>query len=126
MTPFAFEARWREALLDAMIPEPGNGLPSMATIDRRAFWPRFEAAAPLALLLGLRIATCLVAGLAPFLLGYRHVFVRLDAAARDDVLHRAERLPGAAPLVLVIKLVACFAYFDDAGVQAVARGTDAR
>lgn len=122
MTTFAFEARWRDALLDAMIPAPGDGLPALATIDRRTFWPRFERAAPLPLRAGLRLATLLLAGLAPFLLGHRRTLVALDAAARDDVLRRAERLPGAAPLLLVVKLVACFAYFDDAGVQAAARG----
>jgi len=123
MKPFAFEARWRDALLDAMIPEPGNGLPPMARVDRHTFWPRFERAAPWALRFGFRFATYIVAGLAPFLLGHRHVFTRLDAAARDDVLRRAGRLPGGAELVLVVKLVACFAYFDDPSVQATARGT---
>ena len=123
---FRFESRWRDALLDAMIPDPGNGLPPMASVDRRTFWPRFERAAPLALRFGFRAATYLIAGLAPFLLGYRQVFARLDAGARDDVLQRAVRLPGGADLMLVIKLVACFAYFDDANVQAIARGTDAR
>ncbi len=117
-----FESRWRDALLDAMIPEPGNGLPPMARVDRQRFWPRFERSAPWALRLGFRVATCLVAGLAPFLLGYRHAFARLDAAARDDVLQRAQQLPGGADLLLVIKLVACFAYFDDPSVQSIARG----
>jgi hypothetical protein len=121
MTPFAFESRWRDALLDAMIPEPGNGLPPMARLDRRSFWPRFERSAPWVLRLGVRVATYGVAGLAPFLLGHRHVFTRLDAAARDDVLRRTERLPGGAALILVVKLVACFAYFDDPNVQAIAR-----
>jgi len=121
--PFAFESRWREALLDAMIPEPGNGLPPMTAVDRRTFWPRFERAAPWMLRLGFRIVTCLVGGVVPFLLGHRRGFSGLDAVARDDVLRRTERLPGGEALVLVIKLVACFAYFDDPGVQAIARGT---
>jgi hypothetical protein len=123
MTFFGFEARWRDALLDAMIPEPGNGLPPMARVDRRSFWPRFERSAPWALRLGFRIATCVLAGVAPFLLGHRTIFTRLDDAARDDVLQRAERLPGGAAFILVVKLVACFAYFDDPSVQAIARGT---
>ena len=57
-----------------MIPEPGKGLPPMERVDRRSFWPRFEGAAPWALRLGFRVATYIVAGLAPFLLGHRHVF----------------------------------------------------
>ena len=121
--PFAFESRWRDALLDAMIPEPGNSLPPMALVDRRAFWPRFERAAPWPLRLGFRVATYVVAGCAPFLLGHRHVFAQLDATARNDVLRRAERLPGGAALILLVKIVACFAYFDDPTVQAVARRT---
>jgi hypothetical protein len=72
---------------------------------------------------GLRLATYLLGGIAPFLLGHRRVFARLDDAARDDVLRRAEHLPGGAELLLVVKLVACFAYFDDPGVQATARAT---
>src|SRR5262249_46362560 len=74
--PLAFEARWGDALLDAMIPEPGNGLPPMARVDRRTFWARFAHAAPWPLRLGLRAATYVIGGLAPFLLGHRHIFVR--------------------------------------------------
>lgn len=118
---FAFETRWRDALLDAMIPEPGGGLPPLARVDRREFWPRFEGAAPWPLRFGVRAATLLLGGVAPFLCGYRRTFARLDAAAREEVLRRCQRLPGGADLLLLVKLVACFAYFDDAGVQAVAR-----
>ena len=42
----------------------------------------------------------------------RHVargFVALDAAGRDDVLRRVDRLPGGAELLQVVKIVACFA-----------------
>lgn len=123
MTPFACEARWRDALLDAMLPAPGDGLPPMSSVDRRAFWPRFERHAPWPLQMGFRLATLLLAVVAPPLLGHRHLLPRLDAAARDDVLRRAERLPGGDALLQVVKIVACFAYFDDPGVQATARGT---
>lgn len=122
----AFESRWRDALLDAMIPEPGNGLPPMARVDRGAFWPRFERAAPWTVRFALRAATYVIGGLAPLLLGHRRVFARLDPAARDDVLQRAARLPGGAQLLLVVKLVACFAYFDDPAVQSTVRGTEGR
>lgn len=106
-----------------MIPAPGGGLPPLADVDRSAFWPRFERTAPFELKLGLRFATCALVVAAPFLLGYHTLFTRLDAARRDDVLRRAASLPGGADLLLVVKLVACFAYFDDAGVQRIARGT---
>ena len=122
----SFETRTRDALLDAMIPAPGNGLPALAQVDRREFWPRFASAAPWHLRLGFRAATWLIGGLAPLLLGYRATFARLDEDARDDVLQRTSQLPGGDALLLLLKLVACFAYFDDAGVQAIARRPDGR
>lgn len=126
MPLFAFERRWRDALLDAMIPSPGAGLPPMAAIDRSSFWPRFAHAAPIELRFAWRCATVALVAVVPFLLGYRAIFTRLDAAARDDVLRRTSALPGGADLLLLVKLIACFAYFDDPGVQATARGTASR
>lgn len=122
----SFETRTRDALLDAMIPAPGNGLPAMAQVDRREFWRRFASAAPWHLRLGCRAATWLIGGVAPLVLGHRATFARLDEDARDDVLQRTSQLPGGAALLLLIKLVACFAYFDDPGVQAIARARDDR
>lgn len=108
-----------------MIAAPGNGLPAMADIDRRAFWRQFASAAPWTLRLGFRAAALLVGGVAPLLLGHGATFARLDDDARDDVLRRTERLPGGGALLLLVKLVACFAYFDDPRVQAVARAHEA-
>lgn len=104
-----------------MIPAPGNGLPALADVERGDFWRRFASAAPWTLRSGFRAATWLVGGLAPFALGHRATFDRLDAAARDDVLRRTARLPGGDALLLLVKLVACFAYFDDERVQSIAR-----
>ncbi len=123
MTPFGFERRSRDALLDAMIPTPGGGLPAMENVDRSAFWPRFEQSAPWIVKAGFRLATGAITIVAPFLLGYRRTFAGLDAASRDDVLRRSASLPGGAELLEIAKIVACFAYFDDAEVQAIARGT---
>ena len=120
--PLAFERRWRDDLLDAMLPAPGAGLPAMSAVDRRSFWPRFERTAPLHLRAGFRVATAVLGGIAPRLLGHRGTLATLDAPARDDVLRRAARTPGLSELVLLAKLVACFAYFDDPGVQATVRG----
>ena len=96
-------------------------MPALAEIDRGDFWRRFATAAPWTLRVGFRAATWLVGGVAPFALGHRATLARLDAAARDDVLQRTARLPGGAALLLLVKLVACFAYFDDDRVQTVAR-----
>jgi hypothetical protein len=108
-----------------MIPAPGNDLPAMAQVDRRAFWPRFASAAPWTLRCGFRASTWLI-GVAPLVLGHRATFARLDENAREDVLQRASRLPGGDALLLLVKLVACFAYFDDPRVQAIARAHDGR
>lgn len=126
MAELAFERRWRDALLDAMIPEPGNGLPPMAGVDRRCFWPRFSASAPWTVRAGLRLAVWMLGGVAPFLLGYRRPFSELEPSQRDDVLQRAAVLPGGGQFLLVLKLIACFAYFDDPEVQRVARSEPAR
>ncbi|MBY0279619.1 hypothetical protein K2Z84_30150 [Candidatus Binatia bacterium] len=104
-----------------MIPEPGSGLPALADVERGDFWQRFASAAPWTLRFGFRAATWLVGGVAPLALGYRGTFAGLDADARDDVLRRTARLPGGDALLLLVKLVACFAYFDDERVQSIAR-----
>ena len=65
----AFERRWREALLEAMIPAPPGGtLPPMSAIDRRSFWERFARTAPLALRFAMTAAAVIVGGLLPPLL----------------------------------------------------------
>jgi hypothetical protein len=69
---------WADALLDVMIPAPGGGLPPLADIDRSAFWPRFDRTVPFERKLGLRFAACALVVAAPFLLGYRTLFTRLE------------------------------------------------
>jgi hypothetical protein len=125
MRDVGVERGWGDALLDAMIPAPGGDLPPLAVIDREHFWQRFAAAAPLELRIAWRCATVALVVVAPFLLGYRTIFTRLAPSARDDVLRRAGSLPGGDALVLIVKLLACFAYFDDAGVQRIARAAAA-
>lgn len=41
------ELRWRDELMDAILPAPGRGLPALAELDLRSFWARFDEAAPL-------------------------------------------------------------------------------
>lgn len=72
MDSLSFEVRWRDALLDAVIPKVGDADTELASL----------------------------------LLGYRTLFTRLDADARDDVLRRAASLPVGADLVLLVKLLA--------------------
>jgi hypothetical protein len=114
------ETRLRDALLAAILPAPGRGLPAMEDVDLRAFWERFETVAPVHLRLGLRVAT-LVLGTLPRVLGYERTLPELSAAEREAFITRAAGMPGVGELVEIAKVVACLAYFTDAGVQATAR-----
>ncbi|MCB9780237.1 MAG: hypothetical protein H6742_16840 [Alphaproteobacteria bacterium] len=107
----------RDALITAMIPAPGDGLPALGDLDLRGFWPRFQAAAPWHLRAGLALCTVVVGTVLPLLLRGRRL-ATLDADGRDAVLQRADRLPLCRDLLEVARLVACLAYFDDDGVQA--------
>jgi len=111
----------REALLHAMVPAPGDGLPALAQVDLRDFWRRFDAAAPLHLRLGLAAAAVLLGQVLPLLSRGRSL-AALSAADQDRVLQRAATLPGLDQLVLVVKVVACLAYFDDPAVDDRVRG----
>jgi len=100
---------------------PGTGaLPPLSELEGD-FWSRFDAAAPPHLRLGMGVAALALAGLLPRLLGHLPSLGGLPAADRDRVLHTAERLPLLRDLLEVAKMVACFAYFDDDGVQRAVR-----
>ncbi len=115
------ENRCRDALLGALLPGVGPTLPGLGQLDLSAFWQRFEAAAPAHLRLGLRLAVVGAAVLAPVLL-YGRTLPALTEDQRDAVLQRAAGWPLLGPLLDVAKVVACMAYFADAGVQSAARG----
>ncbi|MBK7156036.1 MAG: hypothetical protein IPL19_29045 [Sandaracinaceae bacterium] len=114
------ETRLRDALLAAILPAPGRGLPAMEDVDLRAFWARFETAAPVHLRLGLRVAS-LVLGALPRVLGYERALTELSADEREAFITRAAGMPGVGELVEIAKVVACLAYFTDPAVQATAR-----
>lgn len=115
------EARLRDALMAAIVPAPGRGLPAIEDVDLRAFWARFETAAPVHLRVGLRVATLGVAGVLPRLLGYAGTLPDLSADEREAFITRAATVPGFGELVEIAKVVACLAYFTDPAVQATAR-----
>lgn len=114
------ELRWRDALLDALLPA-ADPLPGAGGVDLAAFWPRFEAAAPAHLALGFRAAVALEAAVLPWLLGYFRTLPALSPDQRDAVLRRADRLPLFRDLLEVAKVVGCLALFADPGVQATVR-----
>lgn len=111
----------RDALVRALLPPVGRGLPEVGTVDLGAFWTRFERDAPWHLRAGLVLATGVVVHVVPRLMGHVRSLAGLDAPTQDAVLQRARGWPGVADLLEVAKLVACMAYFDDPQVQAAAR-----
>lgn len=112
---------WRDALVAAILPAPGRGLPAAAELDLSRFWPRFSAAAPLHLRLGWSVAVVLLAGGLPRAFGYRGSLAALGEDEREAVVARAGRSVLLGPLVDVAKVVVCMAYFSDPTVAAVAR-----
>lgn len=117
----SFERRWRDALLAAMLPRlRPDGLPGLAEVDARDFWPRFHAAAPPALRAGLRAAVWLLTFAPLFLAGRPRTFAALAPRDRDRLLRRAARHRSYVlrQAVLALKVVASFAYFEDERVRA--------
>jgi hypothetical protein len=112
----------REALVQAVLGDPGIGLPAPSEVSLDRFWERFDSSAPAHLLLGFRVATVLIAVVLPRLLGYGSGLHGLDPERADAVIQKAWRVPGLRELVEVAKVVACFAYFSDPRVQAAVRG----
>jgi len=112
----------RDALVAAMLPAPGGGLPGAGDVDLAAFWPRFDAVAPIHVRLAFRTATFVIAGVLPITLGYRRSLAKLDADTRDAVLQRAAKMPAVAPFVDIVKIVVALAYFDNPHIEAIVRG----
>lgn len=122
MTRPASRRSGRDALVIALLGDPGGDLPPPDELDLDRFWARFDRAAPLHLAAGFRAATVVIAMALPRLMGHRWGLARLDADAADRVVARAARLPLVNLLVEVAKVVACFAYFSDPQVDAAVRG----
>lgn len=118
--------RRRDALLAAVLPAPGRGLPAFAALSLSGFWARFAEVAPLHLRLGLAVAVVVVGGVLPRLLGLAGPVETLDDDARETLVSRAGEEgvlgPLVRPLLDVLKVVACLAYFSDPGVEATVRG----
>ena len=115
------ELRWRDELLNAILPAPGRGLPALAELELRSFWARFDEVAPLHLQLGLRAAAALLGGLLPRVLTGQPLSA-LPEPEQERVLLRMASLPGGAQLVDLAKVVAGLAYFSVSEVEDVARG----
>jgi hypothetical protein len=116
----AFERRWRDALLSATIPPvPGIDLPAIADLDLGPFWVEYARYAPFLVRMGFRLAVWLLT-LLPLFLGFGpRLFHRLSGDARDAFLVRASASGSflVRQFVMTVKIVACLAYFRDAGVR---------
>lgn len=112
----------RDALVAAMLPAPGGGLPSAGELDLSQFWAQFDAVAPWHLRLAFRTSTFVLGGMLPFALGYRCTLTALDENAREDFLRRAATMSTMAPLLDIVKVVVAFAYFNDEKVENIVRG----
>lgn len=119
-----WERRLLASILETMLPSPGPGVPGIGELDLTEFWRRFEESAPPLLRIGLRGATWGLGLGAVFLLGRPVSFDALAPADRELLLERASESEVFAirQMVMVLKVVASFAYFHDPSVQAWVRG----
>ncbi len=108
----AFERRWCDLLLQAMLPA-GQRQSGLAAVPMQGFWPRLRDAAPPMLRHGLRASVWALTWLPLLWPGYWRTFGGLDADGRDRFLVAAHhsRFFLLRQMVLVIKLMACLACF---------------
>ena len=120
----ARERRWAEALFAALLgPTEAHGLPAFAQIDHQAFYRAIETAPGPLFLPGLR---AMVAALtfAPVLdPRFGRPFFALDPEARLDCIEALakDRRYAVRQMISTLKILACFAYYEDPSVRARAR-----
>lgn len=112
----------REVVLSAALPRPRAGLPALGETDLAAFFARFDEAAPLHLKAGLLAAVAVLGAALPRLWGYGATMLSLDEEQREQVIARAAGVAALGPLLDVVKVVACLAYFRGPQVEAAFRG----
>jgi hypothetical protein len=118
---FAFERRWAEVLFEAVLGTGGaEGLPALSAIDRRAFWKHLGAATPPYFAVGLRAAVHALTFLPLTMPGFRRPLFALPREARLACMARlgADERVVVKQALSTVKLLACFALFEDDGVRA--------
>lgn len=110
----------RDALVWAVLGRP-SGFPSPDSVDLEPFWRSFDARAPVHLRVGFGAAVAGLCVVLPRRLGYRHSLRRLSSQQREHVMQHAATRAMWLPVLEVAKVVACFAWFDDAEVDEAAR-----
>jgi len=112
----AMERRWRDALLDAMIPSiPASRLPGINSLDLSAFWMEYIERAPFLLRAGFRLAVWIMTFLPIFTFFSIKPFHQLTPDRRDIFLVRSSSSNSylVRQLATTIKLIASLAYFHD-------------
>lgn len=115
------EKAWAEAIFEAVLgPVEDEGLPAFRSIDRAAFWAAIETAPGPSFGLGLR---AMVAALTFRPLAHRSYGKPLHALPLADRTRFLESLAddsgyATRQMLTTMKMLASFAYFDDARVRA--------
>ena len=113
----------RAALVAATLPTVSAELPALSELDLAPFWDRFDGTAPAHLRAGLAAATLAFAALAPVVSRRAGRLDALSPGEWETLFHVAGELPLFDDLIMLTKVVACLAYFDDDGVQDTVRCT---
>jgi hypothetical protein len=117
LTPL--ERSWAEALFAAIVPTgTADGLPAFESVDPVVFWRTFERAPAPLVRAGLRPMVHTLTFL-PVAWGFGRPFFALSGRERERFIARAagSRSYFVRQSVMTLKLLACFAYFDDAAVR---------
>jgi hypothetical protein len=116
----AFERRWGETVLSAMLP-PNDDIQGLDTESLQWFWDEFETNAPSLLKIGLRFSVWFVTWVAVFSTG--RLFHRASALQKDRLLQNlSEGAYLSRQLIVTIKVVATLAYFGDPKTRGGFRG----
>jgi hypothetical protein len=116
-----FERRLAEQLFDAILGVDGSeGLPSFASFHHQAFWQTMAGRTPPYFSPGLRAAVHLLSLLPLGMPGLHRTFPRLSRAQRLACVARLESSPRylVRQSLATLKILACFAYFEDERVRA--------
>lgn len=116
---FAFERRWAEQLFAALLGTGTQGIPPLAQLDRSGFWKRLEEDPPPYFGPGLRASIHTLTFLPLTLPGFRRPFYALDAEQQRRCVAQlaADRRVMVKQLLSTLKLLGCFALFEDPGVR---------
>jgi len=110
------ERRWRDTLLDAMIPSiPASRMPGINSLDLSSFWVEYLERAPFLLRAGFRLAVWIMTFLPILTFFSSKPFHQLTPDQRDAFLIRASSSNSylVRQLATTIKLIASLAYFHD-------------